>query len=399
MNKLLINTAACFIATYAANAVATVVDETVITFDDAIAGETSHFFDGDGDGAPDVVFSTTDPLGFNTAGPGSQQLFVDEPGLEGATELTPDLRVDFLYGAVGSVGFGFATISPTTGVFQVFDEAHNQIASQAFAGDFFDLDTGEPAEGGGGFPGDGDGGFDGPGDNVSFFPEGRVDTPFAGTAAYAIIDFNPDPGDGEGEGGFASRYIIDNFTYTEGDDALPIFEGADPDIPVLPDPFDPENPEFSFELEILEDGLGTLFPIFIDPIIAIGYTYTVDSGPLVASVEIPSALPNGDGDFIIVVNGIEYALSAGTVFDIFAETGIFGGVDSFEITGIDTAELLDPNNGTAFVTGLTFVGAGTVNVTQTPITVNTDVPEPGTLLLLSMGLLGFASARRKYRYQ
>lgn len=387
MNNIVkIATAICLLSGYslAANAVVT-----TITFDDAIDAEVSRFFDENNDGIPDVIFSTTDPLGFNTVGPGPDQSFVDEPGLEGTTDLTPDLRVDFLQGAIGSIGFGFATMTPFTGVVQVFDQSHTQIASQAFASDYFNLDTDELAVA----------------DDINFsgFPEGIIDLPFDGTAAYVMIDFNGGFDGFDGVDGitdeFGSRYIIDNFTYeAAGTDTIALFEGADPNFPVLPDPFDPENPEFRFELEILEDGLGTLFPIFIDPIIAIGYTYTV-SGSNVATVLIPAVLPNGDGDFIIMINGIGYPISSGVTFDIELETSIIGGVDAFEIRDISTAEALDPTDTLAFNTGLTFVGPGIVNVTQTPIPFDTNaqnIPEPSTLLLLSLGLLGFRSAR-KYR--
>lgn len=56
------------------------------------------------------------------------------------------------------------------------------------------------------------------------------------------------------------------------------------------------------------------------------------------------------------------------------------------------AEMLDPNASPAFVTGLTFVGAGTgVGVTMTAIT--QKAPVLATALLLSLGLL--APPRRK----
>jgi len=393
MHNIIKTAIVCLFGGYSLAVNAVSIVPTTITFDDAIGGATSHFFDGNHVGTPEVVFSTTDPFGFFTSGPGPDQLFVNEPGLEGTTDLTPDLRVDFLQGAIGSIGFGFATINPLTGVVQVFDQTHAQIASQAFAGDFFDLATGLPTDeptfdGGLGdvfLPSEG---------SVSLFPEGRVDLPFAGTAAYVMIDF--DELNSEFGGG---RYIIDNFTFeAAGSDTIALFEGANPDFPILPDPFDPENPEFLFELEILEDGLGTLFPVFIDPVIAVGYTYTV-SGSNVATVLIPNILPNGDGNFIIVIDGIEYAISSGVIFDILSETGIVGGIDTFEIKDISIAELLDPTDPFAFVTGLTFVNAGMVNIAQTPITLDTDaqnVPEPSTLLLFSLGLLGFVSAR-KYR--
>ena len=105
----------------------------LITFDDAISGETSYSFDADGDSIDDVIFSTTDPLGFNTSGPGPNQSYIDEPGLEGTTSLLPDLRVDFLNGAVGTLQFGFAMslgVGLTDGVtFTIFDSTDAVLAS------------------------------------------------------------------------------------------------------------------------------------------------------------------------------------------------------------------------------------------------------------------------------
>ena len=52
----------------------------IITFDDVISGEVSYGFDGDGDLIDDVIFSTIDPLGFNTVGPGANMTYIAEPG-------------------------------------------------------------------------------------------------------------------------------------------------------------------------------------------------------------------------------------------------------------------------------------------------------------------------------
>jgi len=227
---------------------------------------------------------------------------------------------------------------------------------------------------------------------TSGFPENFVDVSFEGVAAYVTLDF-----DDEGTE-FDGRYIIDNFTYTEAsDNTLDIFQGSDPEFPILPDAFDLENPEFAFEFEIIEDGLGTLFPIFIDPIIAVGYSYAV-TGPNVESILIPTALPNGDAEFTAMINGVGYDLFAGVTFDIEAETGIVGGVSYFEILDIDTNEGVDPNDNLAFNTGLTFSSAGSVGVIQTPITFDTDpqaVPEPSTLFLLVAGFGGLFVKRKK----
>ena len=80
----------------------------LITFDTVVTGQTSFGFDGDGDGINDVIFSTTNPAGFNITGPGPNMTFIHEPGLEGTSLLNPDLTVNFLRGATGPLAFGFA---------------------------------------------------------------------------------------------------------------------------------------------------------------------------------------------------------------------------------------------------------------------------------------------------
>ena len=165
------------------------VQAALLTFDDAVSGATSYSFDGDGDLIDDVIFSTTDPLGFNTIGPGPFQAYIDEPGLEGTTLLNPDLRVDFLVGAVNSITVGFAldstSVSPVnTASLALFDASDNLLGSATVVGDKFDL-------GGGVF---------------STFVEGQISIVFSGQAAYGLFDFATSPG----------RYIIDNFEGTFG---------------------------------------------------------------------------------------------------------------------------------------------------------------------------------------
>lgn len=159
-----------------------------ITFDDAINGATSYDFDADNDGLTDVRFSTSDPFGFNTAGPGPNQLYINEPGLEGTTLLNPDLRADFLVGATGSVRFGYAVndfgdiVDAIT--FSLYDSSDMLLASI----------TADALQG------------------TSSFPEGLIDLAFSGTASYALFDFNNVVG---------NRYIIDNFTGAFGTAAVP----------------------------------------------------------------------------------------------------------------------------------------------------------------------------------
>ena len=102
-----------------------------ITFNDVVTGATSYAFDGDGDGIKDVTFSTTDPGGFRTIGPGLNQSYILEPGLEGTSLLPVDLRVDFAKGPTGTLTFAFALNSSVAApayaaTFQVFDASQRQ---------------------------------------------------------------------------------------------------------------------------------------------------------------------------------------------------------------------------------------------------------------------------------
>ncbi len=167
----------------------------VITFDQLISGQTSYAFDGDGDGIADVVFSTTDPLGFNTSGPGPNQQFIQEPGLEGATSLNPDLRVDFNYGldlSRGPISFGVAMSTfgdyPVAGSFSIFNSQGSLIEAVGF----------------------------GILQGSSSFPEALVSTSVnTGIVSFALFDFDD-------ASTFASRYIIDDFTGEFGSTERPV---------------------------------------------------------------------------------------------------------------------------------------------------------------------------------
>jgi hypothetical protein len=133
---------------------------------------------------------------------------------------------------------------------------------------------------------------------------------------------------------------------------------------------------------------------YIDPEVAIGYIYQTGArNPNFASVELPD-IGNPNPYDLYLWNGSEFVfdttLAADTLFD-FAT----GGVNEFEVLGIDPDLGLDPDNTTAFMTPLTFDSTGDFTGTMTPVTAN--VPEPGSLALFTSGLfgLGLICHRRK----
>ena len=74
-------------------------------------------------------------------------------------------------------------------------------------------------------------------------------------------------------------------------------------------------------------------------------------------------------------------------------------VDRFRILGIETSEMVDPNDPTAFVTALTFDSAGTININQNAITEFVDGPQavsaPAGLGIFALSLLVFLRARKR----
>ena len=122
------------------------------------------------------------------------------------------------------------------------------------------------------------------------------------------------------------------------------------------------RPVYSFNTTVIQGQT-----IFIDPSSkAIGYDYAIGNGdPNFASVTLPTGI--GDNIYsLYLFDGTNYIfggfISGGETYSFNA-----GGLDRFRILGIETSADIDPNNATAFVTGLTFTGSGTFTGTMTPI--------------------------------
>lgn len=154
-------------------------------------------------------------------------------------------------------------------------------------------------------------------------------------------------------------------------DPLP---GVSPSNPILPAPGGvlPSGWRFALNCNPVSLCVGTGPRRYIDPPLAVGYTYTVEGGPNFATAYIPASLPNGDANFQVEFNGQVAPLNAGEEFD-FTRV-VPGGVSTFRITGIDTAEALSPTSPTAFVTGLTFAtdASADYSVTMVPIVEDPD---------------------------
>ena len=136
-------------------------------------------------------------------------------------------------------------------------------------------------------------------------------------------------------------------------------------------------------------------PIFIDPQLAIGYTYKIGLGdPNFASVTLPTV--NGTTNYTILLSdGQHLTVLPNQTFNFTGIAGFAGGVSAFEVLGISPSSALNPFDPNAFVTELTFVSAGEFTGTMDPITA--AVPEPSTWAMMLIGFagIGFAAYRQK----
>jgi hypothetical protein len=154
-------------------------------------------------------------------------------------------------------------------------------------------------------------------------------------------------------------------------------------LAALPTGPGPEPFSHAFDLPVQAD-----VPVFIDPLVAVGYRYRTGSGdPNFKTVSLPLGV--GDNSFEIVVGAQRFTVAGHQIFD-FTANGFAGGVGEFVVEGIEPEALLDPSGQGQFVTRLTFAGSGRFTGTQTALTMDytPPIPEPGTWALMALGLAG-----------
>lgn len=173
--------------------------------------------------------------------------------------------------------------------------------------------------------------------------------------------------------------------------------GSSVTAPLLPGSvvIDPVSglPAFEFDnIVIIDPGSTT----WIDPPVAIGYTYELDltgssDGQSFASVVIGTNA--GDGQYQLVWTDADTQLQQSVSLATGQRHDFVGRVLAFDILGIEAEAGLDPTDGTAFVTGLTFTRTGTASLSQMAITA--EVPEPASAWLLALGVMGLGLALRR----
>lgn len=138
---------------------------------------------------------------------------------------------------------------------------------------------------------------------------------------------------------------------------------------------------------------GAQISTVTSPVYTTGYLFMNNGGGNFTSFTIPDALPGGDSQFRINLNGEGYDLAAGQVFEF--TTIDSAGVDSFMLVDIDESEMISPEAGAPFVFGVTNASDSDASFAVVPL-VPIQVPEPGTLAVVLFGILGtlFYSGRR-----
>lgn len=172
-----------------------------------------------------------------------------------------------------------------------------------------------------------------------------------------------------------------------------------PSSPIMPSTSTDEGFSFNTSGTVLING-QQFRGGFYDPDVAIAYTYEATSvDTIFDKVMIPNTYGNGVFDLYVWDENSQdfvdssFDLNTRDWFDFSDNLGMSQGVSKFRIAGIEPQALIDPNNPTGFVTGLTFSGSES-SFTMTPITAPIPEADNYALIALGMGLVGWLARRR-----
>jgi hypothetical protein len=200
----------------------------------------------------------------------------------------------------------------------------------------------------------------------------------------ALIDGGPNALISSGFGsGMNGRYI---FQVRNNGGGVPGETQQNPELPstVIPgDPSTGQGPTYVFR------GFGS--GRWADPPDTFGFLYEGVNGTLFTGVGLPTGYDPFDICWGPTFTSCATGIAGGTTFDFLANAG--GARGAFQVLGINP--LVDSSNPNGFPTQLFFT-TQTGDFDMTPLLAPTvATPEPGTWMLLGVGLVGLVAVRRR----